>query len=159
MQRHAGWIRCHGESACSDGCMDYMTYNMRGNMVLLLLVQAFGRNGTARIIEARASWDYLSRFLGPGPDASPAPDDVIDPAANHARWPLAYHFWPGNAGFEAIAELDYASATYTRCYESDFIGPATLTLSPWILRDVSVRAGGGLELKSARSRPYESSQP
>lgn len=108
------------------GCVDYMTYNSRCDLILLLMAQGQGVDVSRQAEELRASWGYLQRFFGANAERSPAPNDVIDPAACLPRFVLALHVFPGDGRLLGVAK----SGDTADYYEPQFVGPTTLTLWP-----------------------------
>jgi hypothetical protein len=102
------------------GCVDYMSYNERGQAILFELARAAGRATPAMSREIHRSFTYLSRFYGPGAAASPAPHDTVNAAAGLPRMQIARHLFGGNA-FAADVRGQ------TDLVEPQFLGPVLLT--------------------------------
>jgi hypothetical protein len=71
--------------------------------------------------QAKKSWRYLARFFGPGAERSPAPNDVIS-SVSLCRFVLPLYVYGTEFRPEATA------GTQRTYYESQFLGPTTLTL-------------------------------
>jgi hypothetical protein len=102
------------------GCVDYMSYNERGQAILLELARAAGRSTTTMTRQIHRSFTYLSRYYGPGAVGSPAPHDTVNVSAGQPRMQIAKHLF-GGAAFAA----DVAGATGMT--ETQFLGPVVLT--------------------------------
>ena len=109
-----------GNNPGRGGCVDYMSYNERGQAVLFELARAAGRATPAMRREIHHSFTYLSRFYGPGARKSPAPNDTVNAAAGLPRMQIARHLF-GDSAFAADVRGK------TDLDEPQFLGPVILT--------------------------------
>jgi len=101
-----------------------MSYNARLATILYQMTANLGRATSTMRSELRASWVYLSKFAGPDYEAPVAPNDLMHWDLYLARMQMAVHVY-GDAEFLA----DVTGGQYPRAqfYESQFLGPTTLT--------------------------------
>jgi hypothetical protein len=106
------------------GNLDYMSYNARLATILYQMSANLGRATSTMRTELRTSWLYLSKFAGPGYEPPVAPNDLMHWDIYLARVQMALHVF-GDAEFLA----DVTGGQYPRAqfYESQFLGPTTLT--------------------------------
>jgi hypothetical protein len=109
------------DNAARGGCVDYMTYNQRAVTILLIMGKRAGADMSKQQTQAKKSWRYLARFFGPGAERSPAPNDVIS-SVSLCRFVLPLYVYGTEFRPEATA------GTQRTYYESQFLGPTTLTL-------------------------------
>lgn len=112
------------DNAARGGCVDYMSYNARLASMLYQMTVNLGR-GTAKMgSELHASWSYLSQYSGPGDVSSPAPNDLIHWDLQLSRIQSAAHIY-GDQQFQD--DVNGGQFPRTQFYESQFLGPTTLT--------------------------------
>jgi hypothetical protein len=106
------------------GCLDYMSYNARIASMLFQMSENLGRSTAVMRSELRTSWAYLSRYSGPGAVDSPAPNDVIHWNLQLSRIQCAVHIFGEQQFVDDVAGGQFPRAEF---YESQFLGPTTLT--------------------------------
>jgi hypothetical protein len=109
------------DNSARGGCVDYMTYNQRAVTILLIMGKRAGADVSKQRQQALRSWRYLARYFGPGAERSPAPNDVIS-NVSLPRFVLPLYFY----GKEFLPEA--RAGDERSYYESQFLGPTTLTL-------------------------------
>lgn len=112
------------DNSSRGGCVDYMTYNERVSSMLLLMAKRAGADVSAELAMARKSWEYLGRFVGANAERSPAPRDLVSKSVVLPRFVLPLRLFGGD--FLA----DARSGDERSYYESQFLGPVTITLWP-----------------------------
>ncbi len=112
------------DNASRGGCLDYMSYNARLASMLYQMTENIGRATSTMRSELRTSWAYLSRFAGPGYLPSPAPNDLIHWDLYLSRVQSAWHIFGEQQYLDDVNGGQYSR---TRFYESQFLGPTTLT--------------------------------
>jgi len=108
------------------GCLDYMSYNARLASILYEMTANLGRATATMATELRASWSYLSQFAGPEYLPSPAPNDLMHWDLFLSRIQSAVHIFGASQFQDDVDGGQYSRAKF---YESQFLGPTTLTQS------------------------------
>jgi hypothetical protein len=101
-----------------------MSYNARLASMLYQMTDHLGRATSTMKNELRDSWAYLSKFSGPGYEASPAPNDTIHWDLHLARIQSAVHLY-GDQMF--LDDVSGGQASRAQFYECQYLGPTTLT--------------------------------
>jgi hypothetical protein len=114
------------DNSSRGGCLDYMSYNTRMASMLYEMTANQGRATAAMGSALHASWSYLSKFSGPGYASSPAPNDVIHWDLHLSRIQSAVHIY-GDQQFQD--DVNGGQFPRAQFYESQFLGPTTLTQS------------------------------
>ena len=112
------------DNAARGGCVDYMSYNARLAGMLYQMTANIGRDTSTMRSELRDSWLYLSKFSGPGAVGSPAPNDAVHWDLHLSRIQSAAHIY-GEQQF--LDDLDGGQFPRAQFYESQYLGPTTLT--------------------------------
>jgi Alginate lyase len=112
------------DNSSRGGCVDYMSYNARIASMLYQMTASLGRATDTMRSELRASWVYLSQFSGPGYLASPAPNDLVHWDLELARIQSAAHIYGEQQFLDDVNGGQFPRAQF---YESQFLGPTTLT--------------------------------
>jgi hypothetical protein len=106
--------------------LDYCTYNIRIADVMAEEGQELGYGTLTRWRGAlAASWDWQAQFFGPGAVPSPNPTDVVNTGVDVPRFGIA----PRDIGADAQVMRVIGAATPSKFYESQLLGPVTLTHS------------------------------
>jgi hypothetical protein len=119
-------IKCKGyyDNMERGGNLDYMSYNARLASMIYQMTEHLGRATATMRSELRTSWLYLSKFAGPAYQSPVAPNDLIHWDIYLARLQMALHVH-GDAAF--LADVSGGQCPRERFYESQFLGPTTLT--------------------------------
>jgi hypothetical protein len=106
------------------GNLDYMSYNARLATIVYQMTANLGRATATMHGELRTSWLYLSKFAGPAYEPPVAPNDLMHWDIYLARLQMALHVY-GDAEF--LADVTGGQYPQAQFYESQFLGPTTLT--------------------------------
>jgi len=112
------------DNAERGGNLDYMSYNARLATILYQMTTNLGRATATMGSELRTSWLYLSQFAGPGYEPPVAPNDLMHWDLYLSRLQMAVHVF-GDTEF--LADVSAGQYPQAQFYESQFLGPTTLT--------------------------------
>ncbi len=112
------------DNAERGGNLDYMSYNARLASMVYEMTANLGRATSTMRSELNASWSYLSKFAGPNYEAPVAPNDLMHWDLFLSRMQIGLHIYNDAA---LLADVSGGQYPRSQFYESQFLGPTTLT--------------------------------